>query len=159
VICWRLHEVQSLEVSALVVLLAVLAVVEGLHHLGVLLGGEHLKGLGNFLAVAEVLGEAADLTVDPLDALLGLEDGHVNVLNSLDHVGGRFIISGALLLAGGGCAAYAHLPDAGDEEEQGGGDQQRDQDGGEARVSGGGDAIAVSRLDIAGAGAVVSIAL
>lgn len=92
VICCSLHEVRSLEVSALVVLLAVLAVVEGLHHLGVLLGGKHLKGLGHFLAVAKVLGEASDLTVDPLDALLGLEDGHVNVLNSLDHVGGRFII-------------------------------------------------------------------
>ena len=33
-----------LEVSALVVLFAVLAVVEGLHHLLVLLGGEHLHG-------------------------------------------------------------------------------------------------------------------
>ena len=44
VICWSLHEVRSLEVSALVVLLAVLAVVEGLHHLGVLFGGKHLKG-------------------------------------------------------------------------------------------------------------------
>ena len=43
VICWRLSEVSFLEVSTLVVLLAVLAVVEGLHHLGVLLGGEHLK--------------------------------------------------------------------------------------------------------------------
>ena len=39
-----MQEVSSLEVSALVVLLAVLAVVEGLHHLLVLLGGEHLKG-------------------------------------------------------------------------------------------------------------------
>lgn len=45
----RMQEVSSLEVSALVVLLAVLAVVEGLHHLLVLLGGEHLKGLGHFL--------------------------------------------------------------------------------------------------------------
>ena len=34
--------VLHLEVSTLVVLLAVLAVVEGLDHLGVLLGGEHL---------------------------------------------------------------------------------------------------------------------
>ena len=33
----------SLEQTTLVVLLAVLAVVEGLHHLGVLLGGEHLE--------------------------------------------------------------------------------------------------------------------
>ena len=36
--------VLHLEVSTLVVLLAVLAVVEGLHHLGVLLGGEKLHG-------------------------------------------------------------------------------------------------------------------
>ena len=42
--CWRLQKVRSLEVSALVVLLAVLAVVEGLHHLLVLLGGEQLEG-------------------------------------------------------------------------------------------------------------------
>ena len=43
VICWRLSEVSFLEVSTLVVLLAVLAVVEGLHHLGVLGGGEQLQ--------------------------------------------------------------------------------------------------------------------
>ena len=36
--------VLHLEVSTLVVLLAVLAVVEGLHHLSVLLGGEKLHG-------------------------------------------------------------------------------------------------------------------
>jgi len=36
--------VLHLEVSTLVVLLAVLAVVEGLHHLSVLLGGEQLHG-------------------------------------------------------------------------------------------------------------------
>ena len=44
VVCWRLQKVRSLEVSALVVLLAVLAVVERLHHLLVLLGGEQLEG-------------------------------------------------------------------------------------------------------------------
>jgi len=74
VICWRFHEVRSLEVSALVVLLAVLSMVEGLHHLGVLLWREHLKGLGHFLAEPGVLGEASNLAYNSLDALLGLED-------------------------------------------------------------------------------------
>lgn len=69
-----MQEVSSLEVSALVVLLAVLAMVEGLHHLLVLLGGEHLEGLGHFLVEPGVLGEASDLTDDSLHALLGLED-------------------------------------------------------------------------------------
>jgi len=69
-----LQKVRSLEVSALVVLLAVLAVVEGLHHLLVLLGGEQLEGLGNFLAESGVLGQSSDLADDPLNALLGLED-------------------------------------------------------------------------------------
>ena len=51
---------------------------------------QHL--LGHFLAESGVLGKASDLADDPLHALLGLEDWHVDVLESLDHVGWGLII-------------------------------------------------------------------
>ena len=51
---------------------------------------QHL--LGHFLAESGVLGKASDLADDPLNALLGLENWHVDVLDSLDHVGGGGII-------------------------------------------------------------------
>lgn len=66
----RMLVVDALEQSALVVLLAVLAGVEGLHHLGVLLGGEHLQGLCHLLAVSGVLDESSHLADHALDALL-----------------------------------------------------------------------------------------
>merc|ERR1719325_479079 len=101
-----------LEEATLVVLLAVLAVVEGLHHLGVLGGGEQLQLLGHLLAVSGISDKSSHLADDPLDALLGLEDGHVHVLHPLQHVGGgRGLVSdGTLLAAGlGGGVAVARL--------------------------------------------------
>jgi len=78
-----------LEDSALVVLGAVFAVVEVLHHLVELLGHESLGGLGERLADAGVGSQTAHLTGHALDALLGLEDGAVHVLHPPHHVGQR----------------------------------------------------------------------
>ena len=48
--------------------------------------------LGHFLAETGVLGESPELAHHPLDALLRLEDGHVDGLNPLDQVGVRALI-------------------------------------------------------------------
>ena len=44
--------------------------------------------LGHLLAVSGVGDKSSHLADDPLDALLGLEHGHVHVLHPLQHVGG-----------------------------------------------------------------------
>merc|ERR1719325_202208 len=110
-----------LEEATLVVLLAVLAVVEGLHHLGVLGGGEQLQLLGHLLAVSGISDKSSHLADDPLDALLGLEHGHVHVLHPLQHVGGgRGLVSGGTLLAAGLGSVNIHVDHGGEEEGEGG---------------------------------------
>jgi len=94
-----LHEevaILLLEDTAFVVLGAVFAVVEILHHLVELLGHESLGGLGERLADAGVGSQTAQLTGHALDALLRLEDGAVHVLNPLHHVGQRARVPGTL---------------------------------------------------------------
>ena len=44
--------------------------------------------LGHLLAVSGISDKSSHLADDPLDALLGLEHGHVHVLHPLQHVGG-----------------------------------------------------------------------
>jgi len=82
----------GLEETALVVLLAVLAVVEGLHHLAVLLGHKLAGHLCHALANSSIGDQSSNLTGDPLHALLGLHEGHVHVLQPLDHVTGGGVI-------------------------------------------------------------------
>ncbi len=47
-----------------------------------------LYSLGGLLE-SDVVGEATDLAGDPLHALLALDDGAVDVVHALDHVGQR----------------------------------------------------------------------
>ena len=46
----------------------------------------YLLGEGVLLE-SNIVGEASDLTGDPLHALLGLDNGHVDVVDALDDVG------------------------------------------------------------------------
>merc|ERR1719325_443588 len=155
-----------LEEATLVVLLAVLAVVEGLHHLGVLGGGEQLRLLGHLLAVSGISDKSSHLADDPLDALLGLQHGHVHVLHPLQHVGGgRGLVSDGTLLAAGLGGVNIHVDHGGEEEEERGGDQERDDDHGHAVSAGGlrhvpaagpGGGVAVARLAVAALGGAIA---
>lgn len=65
--------------------MAVLALGELLHVLGVLLGGEGLGHSGN-LVETDISGETADLAGDSLHALLGLHNGAIDVVDALNNV-------------------------------------------------------------------------
>lgn len=77
----------GLEKTALVVLGAVLAVVELVHHLVVLLGKVRFGSLGEGFADSGIISEASNFTGHSLQALLALKNSHVHVLYPLDHVG------------------------------------------------------------------------
>jgi len=126
--------VLHLEVSTLVVLLAVLAVVEGLHHLSVLLGGEKLHGLCHLLAVSGILNQTSNLAGNTLEALLGLQDGHVHVLDATDHVLGRTLFTRYISLPLACCLDW-NCGHTREEEEQGSGDQDWDDDHGHGALS------------------------
>lgn len=108
--------------------MAVLALGELLHVLGVLLGGERLGHSGN-LVETDISGETADLAGDSLHALLGLHDGTVDVVDALNDVQKTGGLTSLTPLAAG-----RDVDSGGEEEGKTQDDQQGDDDHGDVEL-------------------------
>lgn len=104
--------------------MAVLALGELLHVLGVLLGGEGLGHSGN-LVETDISGETADLAGDSLHALLGLHNGAIDVVDALNNVQKTGGLTSLTPLAAG-----RDVDGGGEEEGKTQDDQQGDDDHG-----------------------------
>lgn len=108
--------------------MAVLALGELLHVLGVLLGGERLGHSGN-LVETDISGETADLAGDSLHALLGLHDGTVDVVDTLNDVQKTGGLTSLTPLTAG-----RDVDSGGEEEGKTQDDQQGDDDDGDVEL-------------------------